>query len=58
MYLIMLGKYKDMKTKIILLASIVALTPMAFSQKSKPKAVWLKIENKELVPVKSGSVNI
>ena len=44
-----------MKTKIISLACILVISLNAFSQKTKPRAVWLKIENKDLVPTKVGS---
>ena len=44
-----------MKTKIISLACILVISLNAFSQKIKPRAVWLKIENKDLVPTKVGS---
>lgn len=44
-----------MKTTIISLACILVISLNAFSQKIKPRAVWLKIENKDLVPTKVGS---
>ena len=44
-----------MKTLVILSISTMLITATAFSQKSTSKAVWLKIEDKSLLPTKVGN---
>ncbi len=44
-----------MKTLVILSISALLISVNAFSQKSKSKAVWLKLESNDLLPTKVGN---
>lgn len=48
-------KQENMKTLIILSISSLLISANAFSQKTTSKAVWLKIDDKSLLPSKEGN---